>query len=128
LQLTNFWQDVPVDLDKGRIYLPLELLRLHHCPLDDVLARRCTAPFRNAMREAVTVAREEFHRGLPLIGMVDRRLALDLDLFSRGGLRMLDRIEMQGYDVFASRPVIGKWERARLLFAALGRMALRSAA
>ena len=55
--------------------------------------------------------------------MVNRRLALDLDLFSRGGLRVLSKIERQGYDVLGRRPAISKAERARLLLSSLGRMA-----
>ena len=51
------------------------------------------------MREVVDKARELFLEGLPLTGMVDRRLALDLDLFSRGGMRVLEKIEQQDYDV-----------------------------
>jgi hypothetical protein len=66
--------------------------------------------------------------GLPLVGMVDRRLALDLDLFSRGGLRVLDKIERQGYDVLRARPAIGKFERVRLLIASLVRLAMPRAA
>ena len=51
------------------------------------------------MREAVEVARDLFLKGLPLAGMVDRRLAIDLELFSRGGLQVLEKIERQDYDV-----------------------------
>ena len=128
LQLANFWQDVAVDLEKDRIYLPLKLLRKHGCAVDDVIARRTTPEFRAAMKEAVGVARDLFQKGIPLVGMVDRRLSLDLDLFSRGGLRILDKIEGQNYDVLASRPAIGKAERAMLLLVALVRAATRRAA
>ncbi|HEV3196325.1 MAG TPA: hypothetical protein VGZ73_00415, partial [Bryobacteraceae bacterium] len=65
-----------------------------------------------------------FMEGLPLIGMVNRRLALDLDLFSRGGLRVLLKIEQQGYDVLAARPAISKSERVRLLLGSLARVAV----
>jgi phytoene/squalene synthetase len=76
------------------------------------------------MREIVEKARELFMDGLPLTGMVNRRLALDLDLFSRGGLRMLRKIEQQGYDVLRARPAISKAERVRLLLGSLARMAV----
>jgi phytoene/squalene synthetase len=59
--------------------------------------------------------------------MVDRRLALDLDLFSRGGLRVLDKIAEQDYDVLSRRPAISKAERVRLLLGAVLRTALRAA-
>jgi phytoene/squalene synthetase len=60
--------------------------------------------------------------------MVDRRLALDLDLFSRGGLRVLDKIERQDYDVLRERPAISKFERVGLLLGSLARLALPRAA
>ena len=66
--------------------------------------------------------------GLPLSRMVDRRLALDLDLFSRGGLRVLEKIARRDYDVLTARPAISKAERARLLLGSLARTAFSRAA
>jgi len=119
LQLANFWQDVTVDLEKDRIYLPLDLLARHGCPVDDVVARRFSPAFALAMKEAVGVARDLFHQGLPLVKTVNRRLSFDLSLFSQGGLRILDKIEQQGYDVLRARPRISKVERVRLLLGSL---------
>lgn len=127
LQLANFWQDVSADLEKGRVYLPFELLRKHACSFEDLEARRETPPFRAAMREAVGIARALFHEGLPLARMVDRRLALDIELFSRGGLRILDKIEAQDYRVLRRRPHITRLERAWLLVRALAGVGLRAA-
>ena len=128
LQLANFWQDVTVDLLKDRVYLPLDLLERHGCALEDLLARRFTPAFREAMREAVGKAHALFLEGLPLCGMVERRLALDLDLFSRGGMRVLEKIEEQDYNVLAARPAISKSERVRLLLGSLARAAFLRAA
>jgi squalene synthase HpnC len=128
LQLANFWQDVTVDLLKDRVYIPLALLDRHGASLDDLFARRSTPAFREAMREAVARARELFLEGVPLAGMVNRRLSLDIDLFSRGGLKVLEKIERQGYDVLASRPTISKTERVRLLVESLARMVFPRAA
>jgi len=119
LQLANFWQDVNVDFEKDRVYLPLDLLASHGYSVQDLAARRFNAQFRAAMREAVDVARKLFHQGLPLTKMVDRRLAFDLELFSRGGLRILDKIEQQDFNVLARRPVVSKVNRIQLLVAAL---------
>ena len=105
LQLANFWQDVIVDLEKDRVYLPLDVLERHGYPVEDLFARRFDDRFRRAMKEAVGVARELFLKGLPLAGQVDRRLAIDLELFSRGGLKVLEKIERQDYDVLRARPV-----------------------
>jgi len=127
LQLANFWQDVTVDLLKDRLYIPLAVLERYGCAVEDVFARRSTPAFREAMREAVEKARALFLEGLPLSGMLNRRLAVDIDLFSRGGMRVLDKIEALGYDVLAARPSISKTERVRLLAGSLLRTALASA-
>jgi squalene synthase HpnC len=127
LQLANFWQDVTVDLEKDRVYIPLEVLARHGYAIDDLYARRTTPAFREAMQECVAHAREFFIEGSPLSSMVDRRLALDIDLFSRGGLRVLDKIAEQNYDVLSRRPAISKTERAWLLLGSLARVALRRA-
>ncbi|HYL35943.1 MAG TPA: squalene synthase HpnC [Bryobacteraceae bacterium] len=123
LQLANFWQDVTVDLEKDRVYLPLDLLARHGYTLDDLAARRFNPAFQAAMREAVEMARKLFLQGLPLAATVDRRLAFDLDLFSRGGLRILDKIERLNYNVLAQRPKVSKVDRVGLVAHALVRAA-----
>ncbi|MGC8792433.1 MAG: squalene synthase HpnC [Bryobacteraceae bacterium] len=128
LQLANFWQDVAVDLEKDRVYLPLEAIERHGYSLEQLQARRVTPAFRRLMREAVELAREFFRRGLPLADRVDRRLAVDIELFTRGGLRLLELIEQQDYDVLRSRPVIGRRDRFRLFVATVARRAIRRAA
>jgi len=128
LQLANHWQDVTVDLLKDRVYIPLDVMARHGCPIDDLYARRFTPGFREVMREIVDRARDLFERGLPLTGKVDRRLALDIDLFSRGGMRVLEKIKQQGYDVLGARPAISKPERVRLLLGSLARVAFSRAA
>jgi squalene synthase HpnC len=115
LQLANFWQDVFVDYGKGRIYLPLEDLRRFGVTGDDIAQRRATPQFTAMMKFEVERARKWFERGLPLIKKVDRALALDLDLFSRGGLEILRAIERQDFDVLRSRPVISKTRKLMLV-------------
>jgi squalene synthase HpnC len=115
LQLANFWQDVTVDLEKNRVYLPLDLMERFGYSEADLFAKKFTPAFREAMKEAVGVAHELFMQGLPLARTVNRRLAFDLDLFSRGGLQVLRKIERQGYDVLRQRPHITKTERMMLL-------------
>lgn len=123
LQLANFWQDVTVDLLKDRVYIPLEVMARHGYALEDLFARRFTPAFAAVMRETVEQARDLFLTGLPLSTMVDRRLAIDLDLFSRGGMRVLEKIEAQRYDVLKARPAVGKVERVGLLLGSLARVA-----
>jgi squalene synthase HpnC len=123
LQLANHWQDVTVDLEKDRVYFPLDVLARHGYPVEALFERRFDPRFRAAMKEAVEVARGLFLQGLPLAGQVHRRLAIDLELFSRGGLKVLEKIERQDYNVLRARPAITKMERVALLLGAIGRRA-----
>jgi len=119
LQLANFWQDVTVDFEKDRVYLPLDLLARHGYAVEDLAARKFNPAFQAVMRDAVEVARKLFVEGLPLVKTVDRRLGFDLDLFSRGGMRVLEKIEQQNYNVLERRPAISKFERLQLLLTSL---------
>lgn len=119
LQLANFWQDVTDDFEKDRVYLPLDLLTKHGYSVQELGARKFNGAFQAVMRDAVAVARELFMEGRPLSKTVDKRLAFDLDLFSRGGMRVLEKIERQDYNVLARRPAISKFERLQLLFTSL---------
>ena len=123
LQLANFCQDVSVDYEKGRIYLPLESLRRFGVSEEDLAANRNTPAFCEMMRFEVARAREWFERGLPLVGKVDKELAVDLELFTRGGQEILNAIEKQGYAVLGCRPSISKRRKLTLVArAALGKL------
>jgi len=115
LQLANFWQDVSVDLAKGRIYLPVEDLQRFGVTEDDLTAESNTPAFRDLMRFEVERAREWFKRGLPLVDKVDRELAIDIELFSRGGQEILNAIERQDYCVLGHRPSISKSRKLALI-------------
>jgi squalene synthase HpnC len=122
LQLANFWQDVTVDYGKGRIYLPLEDLHRFAVSEDDIAHQRNTIAFLEMMKFEVERAREWFRQGLSLVQKVDRELAIDIELFSRGGQEILNAIEQQGYAVLGRRPVISKSRKLALLArAALGK-------
>ena len=115
LQLANFWQDVSVDYAKGRIYLPLEDLRRFSVSEDDIVCTRNTPAFRALMRFEVERAQEWFRRGLPLAAKVDRELAVDIELFSRGGQEILHAIKSQDYAVLGNRPAISKSRKLALV-------------
>ena len=121
LQLANFWQDVSRDLDIGRVYLPEEDRRRFGYGDDDLEARRFTPAFAELMRFEVERTRALFHRGRPLIDLLPSDLRIDVELFLRGGLAVLDKIEQCGYDVWARRPVVSKWDQASLLAGAVGK-------
>jgi phytoene/squalene synthetase len=115
LQLANFWQDVGVDYSKDRIYLPLEDLRRFGVTQDDIAHHQNTPAFCEMMKFEVERARDWFRQGLPLVGKVDRELAVDLDLFSRGGMEILNAIEKQNYAVLGDRPEISKSRKLALV-------------
>lgn len=115
LQLANFWQDVARDLDIGRVYLPREDRARFGYRDDDLHARRFTGRFAELLEFEVRRARELLVGGRALVGRMPRDLSAPVDLFSRGGLAILDRIAAQGYDVLSSRPKLGKLAKLGLI-------------
>jgi squalene synthase HpnC len=123
LQLANFWQDVSADYSKGRIYLPGEDLAVYGVSENDIAEGHNTPAFCQMMGLEVARARDWFRQGLPLAKQVDRSLAVDLELFSRGGQEILDAIERQDHAVLGRRPVISKARKLALVArAALGKL------
>jgi squalene synthase HpnC len=123
LQLANFWQDVSADFAKGRIYLPLEDLLRFGVSEAVVQKGENTRALCEMMKFEVERAREWFTQGLPLVAKVDRKLALDIELFSRGGQEILNAIEREHYAVLGNRPAISKARKLALVArAAMGRL------
>jgi squalene synthase HpnC/squalene synthase HpnD len=121
LQLANFWQDVSRDLEKGRIYIPLDALARHGLSEADIVGRKFDSRYVGLMKELIARTRELFAAGLPLAQRVDSQLRIDIELFSRGGLAVLDAIEKSGYDSLSRRPALTKVVKLRLVGHALGR-------
>jgi squalene synthase HpnC len=119
LQLANFWQDVTRDLEKGRIYIPIEALVAHGLTEDDIVQRRFDARYVSLMKELVARTRQLFAEGMPLARSVDPELRVDIEMFSRGGLAVLDAIEAIGYNTLERRPSIAKSKQVWLLLHAL---------
>ncbi len=118
LQLANFWQDVTVDWQKGRVYLPLEDLLRFNVSEQQIAECRFTPEFRELMQYEVARARDYFNLGLPLANRVDKQLGTDIELFTRGGQEILNAIEKQDYDVLKSRPAISKSRKLSLVLGA----------
>jgi squalene synthase HpnC len=118
LQLINFWQDVGIDIDKGRIYLPLEDLARHQVGEDEI-ARGHTGPaWRALMRFEVERARALMLEGAPLAARLPGRIGWELRLVVQGGLRILEAIERAEYDVFRRRPQLKRLDWPVLLWRA----------
>ena len=116
LQLTNFWQDVSVDLQKDRIYLPLEELEEFGYSEQDLFNQKVNDHFCNLMAFQVRRTAELFVEGKPLLTMVGKDLSMELKLTWNGGTKILQKIHDQNYDVLTKRPALSKLDKLGLLF------------
>jgi squalene synthase HpnC len=108
LQLANFWQDVSVDLAKGRMYIPLADMRRFHYREEALKSGVVDDAFRSLLRFEVNRSRQLFQQGRELEALVSRRARTDVRLFRLGGEAVLDAIERANYDVLSRRPRVGK--------------------
>jgi squalene synthase HpnC len=119
LQLANFWQDVARDLEKGRIYIPLDRAAAHGLGEQEIVGKKFDQRYEALMKELIEYTRALFEKGRPLASTVEGKLRVDLEMFSRGGLAVLDAIERMGYDTLHRRPEVSKAKQVRLLGRAL---------
>src|SRR5690348_11110782 len=119
LQLANFWQDVSRDLEKGRIYIPTSELAAYGLTENEIVARKFDERYVSLMKSLIERTRELFRFGLPLAQRVHSHLRVDIELFSRGGLAILDAIERSGYDTLNHRPALSKATKLKLAGGAL---------
>lgn len=115
LQLINFWQDVAIDLQKGRIYVPLEDLMRFGVSEQQFLMGNMDAAWHELMQFEVGRARALLVSGSPLAKRLPGRIGWELRLVVQGGLRILERIEMVNHDVFSRRPKLG-WQDWPVIF------------
>lgn len=108
LQIINFWQDVAVDWQKQRVYIPQEDLMCFGVSEQMLAQQDCNAAFQALMQFQVTRARELMLHGAPLSLRLPGRLGWELRLVVQGGLRILQRLELAQFDVFRQRPKLGK--------------------
>ena len=119
LQLVNFWQDLSVDLPRGRLYLPAEMCQRHGLQAAGLLGQQSSPAARALVAEAVAWARELMQRGAPLVRRVPGRAGWELRLVVQGGLRIADRIQGLGYDTLRHRPALGRLDVAAMLWRSL---------
>jgi squalene synthase HpnC len=118
LQLANFWQDVVEDWERGRRYLPADLMARFGVTEEQVAARQFTPEFRGLMEHLVSLTRTMLREGGAISGLVDRELGTTLDLFRKGGEAILDAIEAQGFDTLKRRPEVSKFKKMQLVIEA----------
>jgi squalene synthase HpnC len=121
LQLANFWQDVAVDLEKDRVYLPQEDLWQFDYSEEELFAREFNPCFAALLKLQVDRTRQLFQHGKPLLRKVRGRLAFELCLTWHGGARILELIERNGYNTLHGRPALTKWDKLVLLTRAISR-------
>jgi len=119
LQLANFWQDIAIDLEKGRVYLPRQDMARFGVTVEDLRLQNANSGFVALMRHEVARARELLVSGAALAVTVDARLSRDIRMFAGGGLAILRAIEQADCDVFRHRPSLGKLDYLRLGWRAL---------
>lgn len=131
LQLANHWQDVRRDWHKGRVYMPREAMEAHgysYAALaGDIRRGAASDACRAVIGDLVARAERLFHAGLPLADKLDRRFAVDVELFARGGMAVLDKIRAGGCDTIRARPQISKGGRLMILLRVAARRLLRPA-
>jgi squalene synthase HpnC len=110
LQLINFWQDVAIDSEKSRIYIPQEDLANFNVSEQSIAEGKADHRWRALMQFQVARARSLMLKGAPLASQVSGRLGWELRFIVHGGLRILEKIEAVNYDVFQRRPTIKKYD------------------
>lgn len=125
LQWANFCQDVSNDYSRGRIYLPLESCRKFGYSEADFAAQVYNASFRDLLQSEVDQAEAYLHAGRPLVHRMPGRLRIDIDLFVRGGLYILEAIRHADYNVWDKRPTVKTWKKIQGLIGAWWRTRVR---
>ena len=114
LQLTNFWQDLEIDWRRGRLYVPMAVVRETGADVRDLDSRRASPEWRAALTIAARETRRLFAAGRPVADSVSGRLRWELRATWLGGTRILDRLEAGGFDVFRARPRLGWADAVRI--------------
>jgi len=122
LQLTNFWADVGIDLDKERIYIPAEDMRRFGITEEDLLEREMNPELRDLLAFEVERSRDWLLCGRKLLNRLGFFASFSVDIFNSGGLGMLKKLKENEYEVFACRCKLSKTDKYRILFSAMGRL------
>jgi squalene synthase HpnC len=116
LQLTNFWQDIGRDMQKGRLYVPVEDIDACHARIQDLSDLRLTDAWHRVLQRVAGRTRQHFRAGRGVCDGVRGRLRYELRLTWLGGSRILDRLERRGFDVFVARPILSLRDVPSLLW------------
>ena len=110
LQLVNFWQDLGVDIPRGRIYLPADSWATHGVTEAQLLALQISPASTALVAANVAWAQALMHQGQSVCKKVPGRAGWELRLVVQGGLRIAEKIEQSGFETLATRPKIRAWD------------------
>jgi squalene synthase HpnC len=119
LQLINFWQDLSIDLPRGRCYVPREDALRHGLDASALIARPASPPERALVRDLCDWAGALLREGAPLVHQLPGRAGWELRFVVQGGLRILEKIAAMDYATLSQRPVLRSRDAPRLLWRAL---------
>ena len=119
LQLINFWQDLSVDIPRGRIYLPADAWGQHGVDEAQLLGLQVNPGTLNLIADCARAASASMRKGSKLVKKLPGRGGWELRLVVQGGLRILDKIEAQGFNTLQQRPKLGGWDVAVMGWRAL---------
>lgn len=119
LQLTNFWQDIAIDLEKDRIYIPFKNMERFGYTVSELKSYIVNSAFKDLLASEIEFTRGLFKEGLPLCNRVGKKLSLELKAVWSGGMKILEKIEKNGYDVFTKRPVVTTFDKVKIISKAL---------
>ena len=119
LQLINFWQDLSVDIPRGRIYLPADAWGQHGVDEAQLLGLQVNPGTLNLIADCARAASASMRKGSKLVKKLPGRGGWELRLVVQGGLRILDKIEAQGFNTLQQRPKLGAWDVAVMGWRAL---------
>ncbi len=115
LQLTNFWQDVMIDIDKDRVYIPESYLARYNLSVDTIKNGLVDKQFRSMVAELVSETEMLFEQGRPLLSHLKKRLRWELKLTIMGGESILNKIKDVDYDVLHFHPKLSKRDWAKVV-------------
>ncbi len=114
LQLTNFWQDISIDLKKDRIYIPTDLIEKYNLSEKDILMQQSSPDFGKMMGELIQQTAGYYEKGLPLTERISGRLKWELKFTLAGGKEILRKTEKYRQDLLIWRPALTRWDWIRL--------------
>ena len=119
LQLINFWQDLSIDIPRGRIYLPATSWLAQGVTESELLSLDVNVATTKLVQANVVWAQSLMREGSPLVKSIPGRAGWELRLVVQGGLRILDKIEAINFTTLRQRPKLNTWDVAVMVWRAL---------